>query len=146
MPNYKTVFSIEYFKLYLEFLYNVSFFRYYLVNWLFYWWYNYYSVRYSVFFIKYGPPKKLNLQQAFLLTALSYSIGYLVRHIFSSLELSITDAWKYVWNYNDRVYNYTNLNETPSILVWSNLYNRWQGYCNGNNFNAYNECRRYAAI
>ena len=99
--------------------------------------------------------KKLNLQQAFLLTALSWlSIALFgsLPFIFSSLELSITDAlfesMSGITTTGSTII--TNLNETPKAILFMASFTPMVGwhryYCYGNYFDANYECRRYAII
>ena len=99
--------------------------------------------------------KKLNLQQAFLLTALSWisiAIFGSLPFIFSSLQLSITDAFfesmSGITTTGSTII--TNLDHSPKAILTleSNASMAW-GYwynCNGNNINANNECRWNAII
>ena len=110
----------------------------------------------SLFFLSnLDHDKKLNLQQAFLLTALSWlsiAIFGSLPFIFSTMELSITDAFfesmSGITTTGSTIIS--NLENTPRgipIMESNTTMVRWHWYyCNGNYTNAHNECWWYAII
>ena len=99
--------------------------------------------------------KKINLQQAFLLTSLSWlsiAIFGSLPFIFSEINLSLTDAFfesmsgitttgsTIISNLNDTPKKYLAMAVNVTMVRWN-----WN-YCHGNNTNANNECRWYAII
>ena len=110
----------------------------------------------SLFFLSnLDHDKKLNLQQAFLLTALSWlsiAIFGSLPFIFSTMELSITDAFfesmsGITTTGSTIISELREYTKRYSIMESNTSMVRWYWYnCNGNYPNAYNECWWYAII